>query len=57
MLIKQTKQNQSRENVIKKQKELIVEQKKYIIKKEADASISKLISGILSFLGILLVIL
>ena len=56
-MIKQTKQNQSRENVIKKQKELIVEQKKYIIKKEADASISKLISGILSFLGILLVIL
>ena len=47
----------SQKVVIKKQKELIVEQKKYIIKKEADASISKLISGILSFLGILLVIL
>ena len=43
--------------VIKKQKDLIKEQKTYIVKKEADASLSKLISGILGVLSILLVIL
>ena len=57
VVIAQKKAIDSQKIVIKKQKELIVEQKKYIVKKEADASISKLISGILSFLGILLVIL
>ena len=48
---------ESQKVVIKKQKDLIKEQKTYIVKKEADASISKLISGILSFVSILLVIL
>ena len=47
----------SQKVVIKKQKDLIKEQKKYIVKKEADASLSKLISGILSVIGILLVLL
>jgi len=48
---------ESQKVVIKKQKDLIKEQKVYIVKKEADASLSKLISGILSVLSILLVIL
>ena len=54
---KQKKAIESQKVVIKKQKDLIKEQKTYIVKKEADASISKLISGILSFVSILLVIL
>ena len=53
----QKKAIESQKVVIKKQKDLIKEQKTYIVKKEADASISKLISGILSLVSILLVIL
>ena len=53
----QKKAIESQKVVIKKQKDLIKEQKVYIVKKEADASISKLISGILSLVSILLVIL
>ena len=53
----QKKAIDSQKVVIKKQKDLISEQKKFIIKKEADASISKIISGILSVISILLVIL
>ena len=53
----QKKAIDSQKVVIKKQKELINEQKTYIVKKEADASLSKLISGILSVLSILLVLL
>ena len=54
---KQKKAIDSQKIVIKKQKDLIKEQKTYIVKKEADASLNKLISGILSFVSILLVIL
>ena len=54
---KQKKAIDSQKIVIKKQKDLIKEQKTYIVKKEADASLSKLISGILSLVSILLVIL
>jgi len=57
VVVAQKKAIDSQKIVIKKQKDLIVEQKKYIVKKEADASISKLISGILSLISILLVIL
>ena len=53
----QKKAIESQKVVIKKQKDLISEQKKFIVKKEADASLSKLISGILSVISILLVIL
>ena len=53
----QKKAIESQKIVIKKQKDLIKEQKVYIVKKEADASLSKLISGILSVLSILLVLL
>ena len=53
----QKKAIDSQKVVIKKQKDLINEQKKFIVKKEADASISKIISGILSLISILLVIL
>ena len=53
----QKKAIESQKVVIKKQKDLIKEQKTYIVKKEADASLSKLISGILSLVSILLVIL
>ena len=53
----QKKAIDSQKIVIKKQKDLIKEQKVYIVKKEADASLSKLISGILSLVSILLVIL
>ena len=53
----QKKAINSQKIVIKKQKDLIKEQKVYIVKKEADASLSKLISGILSVLSILLVLL
>ena len=53
----QKKAIESQKVVIKKQKDLIKEQKTYIVKKEADASLSKLISGILGVLSILLVIL
>ena len=53
----QKKAIDSQKIVIKKQKDLIKEQKTYIVKKEADASLSKLISGILSLVSILLVIL
>ena len=54
---KQKKAIESQKVVIKKQKDLIKEQKVYIVKKEADASLSELISGILGLLSILLVIL
>ena len=54
---KQKKAIDSQKIVIKKQKDLISEQKKFIVKKEADASLSELISGILGLLSILLVIL
>ena len=53
----QKKAIESQKVVIKKQKDLIKEQKVYIVKKEADASLSELISGILGLLSILLVIL
>ena len=53
----QKKAIDSQKVVIKKQKSLINEQKKYIVKKEADASLNKLISGILGLISILLVIL
>ena len=57
MAKEQKKAIDSQKIVIKKQKDLIKEQKTYIVKKEADASISKFISGILSLVSILLVIL
>ena len=53
----QKKAIDSQKIVIKKQKELIIEQKKYLVKKEAEAATNKLISGILSFLSVLLVLL
>jgi chemotaxis regulatin CheY-phosphate phosphatase CheZ len=53
---KQKKAINSQKIVIKKQKELINEQKTYIVKKEADASFSKILNGILAVLTILVML-
>ena len=52
----QKKAIESQKVVIKKQKSLINEQKKYIVKKEADASFSKILNGILAVLTILVML-
>ena len=52
----QRKAIESQKVVIKKQKELINEQKTYIVKKEADASFSKILNGILAVLTILVML-
>ena len=52
----QKKAIESQKVVIKKQKELINEQKTYIVKKEADASFSKILNGILAVLTILVML-
>ena len=52
----QKKAINSQKIVIKKQKNLINEQKKYIVKKEADASFSKILNGILAVLTILVML-
>ena len=52
----QKKAIESQKVVIKKQKSLINEQKKYIVKKEAAASFSKILNGILAVLTILVML-
>ena len=52
----QKKAIESQKVVIKKQEELINEQKTYIVKKEADASFSKILNGILAVLTILVML-
>ena len=53
VVIAQKKAIDSQKVVIKKQKSLINEQKKFIIKKEAEASINKIITALLSLFSIL----
>jgi hypothetical protein len=52
----QKKAIKSQKVVIEKQKKLINEQKTYIVKKETDASFSKILNGILAVLAILVML-